>query len=305
MSQFNLLINQILSQDEQQERRKGQAQTPDGRYPCRVAGCTKTFKYDGKSRLKHEKTHNEAQIPTQSVEVAETSHTPSSSTQCNNEEQNDDMFNYQCSLLQYGLLYLNFKDAIAEGDGSRIIRIWKFFLLYFRENSTRSKYALEALYLLFQVNSLMTPRKAHQLTWNRSVNNRGGPGKNVPLDLDLEHDNNFVKSACKKLGRNLTSKAVTTICRSSMVARKCIEKFDSESKIRRRSGKHVSQSDTNDLSILVDCLMKQDSLTKKPGRTYNHYSGFRRSHLNEVDMSSLYKWINSHKKEFILNRKAR
>jgi hypothetical protein len=244
-------------------------------------------------------------MPRQSVDIVETSHTPSSSAQCDNEEQNDDMFNYQCSLLQYGLLYLNFKDAIAEGDGSRIMRIWKFFLLYFRENSTRSKYALEALYLLFQVNSLMTPRKAHQLTWNRSANNRGGPGKNVPLDLDLEHDNNFVKSACKKLGRNLTSKAVTTICRSSMVARKCIEEFDSESKIRRRSGKHVSQSDANDIGILVDGLMKQESFTKKPGRTYNHYSKFKRSHLNNVDMSSLYKWINNHKKEVILNRKAR
>ena len=68
--------------------------------------------------------------------------------------------------------------------------------------------------------------------WNCSVNNRGGLGRNVPLDLDLEHDNGYVKEAYKKLGRNLTSCAVERISHSTKIARELIEKFDTETKIR-------------------------------------------------------------------------
>ena len=60
------------------------------------------------------------------------------------------MFNYQKSLLDVGMLYLNFSDAIAEGDGDRIVRNWKFFLLHlFADGQSSVKYAMEALYLQF------------------------------------------------------------------------------------------------------------------------------------------------------------
>ena len=66
-------------------------------------------------------------------------------------EESDDIFNYQCNLLNHGLLYANFRDAISEGDGERIIRCWKFLLLHFyADGSSSSKYALEALFLQFQ-----------------------------------------------------------------------------------------------------------------------------------------------------------
>ena len=91
--------------------------------------------------------------------------------------------------------------------------------------------------------TLLTPCEAHELKWNRSVNNHGAAGCNVPLDLDLEHDNNYIKEANRKMGRNLTT-AVTRNCSCCKVARKLIELFDSECKIKKRSGKHVQRSDT-------------------------------------------------------------
>ena len=82
------------------------------------------------------------------------------------------MFNYQKSLLDVGMLYLNFSDAIAEGD--RIVRNWKFFLLHlFADGQSSVKYAMEALYLQLQQHCLLTPKQAYQQRWNRSVNNRG------------------------------------------------------------------------------------------------------------------------------------
>ena len=82
--------------------------------------------------------------------------------------------------MDHGLLYLNFTDAIAEGDGDRIIRCWKFLLLHFFVDGSKStKYALEALYLQFQQQALLSPRQAYCQKWNRSVNNHGKTGKNV------------------------------------------------------------------------------------------------------------------------------
>ena len=54
----NHLLDGILTQQEQQDR-NNQMQTPDGRYPCHVAGCSKTLKYGGNSRIKQEKTHDQ------------------------------------------------------------------------------------------------------------------------------------------------------------------------------------------------------------------------------------------------------
>ena len=69
------------------------------------------------------------------------------------------MFNYQSSFLEIGHLVKNFYDAISEGDGLRVLRCWKFMLLYLKEDGASSrKYALEALYLQCQVNALLTHR---------------------------------------------------------------------------------------------------------------------------------------------------
>ena len=50
--------------------------------------------------------------------------------------------------------------------------------------------------------------QAYRQRWNRSTNNKRGAGNNVPLDLDLEHDNNYLTEGLKKLGPNLTQSSV-------------------------------------------------------------------------------------------------
>ena len=65
-----------------------------------------------------------------------------------------------------------------------------------------TKYALESLYQFFFTFTLLSPRDAEQFVWNRIVNNVGGKGKNIALDLAEEHSNNYLKQAIKKLGPN-------------------------------------------------------------------------------------------------------
>ena len=44
-----------------------------------------------------------------------------------------------------------------------------------------------------QLNALLTPREAHSLRWNRTINLKGGVGRNVAIDL-LIGDNSVVVS---------------------------------------------------------------------------------------------------------------
>ena len=115
--------------------------------------------------------------------------------------ENDDMFNYQCSVLEY------FTDAISEVDGPRILRCWKLFLLYLRvDGGSSRKYCLEGLYLLFQVKCILSPCEAYRLVWNRSVKRKNGLGGNILIDLAMEHYIRIVKLIKRKLGPNQTKK---------------------------------------------------------------------------------------------------
>ena len=73
---------------------------------------------------------------------------------------------------------MNFVDAIAEGDGNRIIRC-KYLLLHFYAEG-KTKYDIEAQYLLLQQHCLLSPRQAFRQRWNRSVNNKEVLAKMFP-----------------------------------------------------------------------------------------------------------------------------
>jgi len=85
------------------------------------------------------------------------------------ESGTDRVQSYACNVLSSGLLYMEFLDAIREGDGSRLIRCWKYFLLHFKE-AHRTNYSVEAFIVLAQHHFLLSPRMSMQLTWSRTVN---------------------------------------------------------------------------------------------------------------------------------------
>ena len=104
----------------------------------------------------------------------------------------DGVFNYASAVLNDGLLLFELRDGIHEGNGERVIRCWKLMLLYWRYGG-HTKYALEAVHLLGAVHATSTARVAHELTWCRSINKRGGAGNNLSVDLYMEHLNRTLK----------------------------------------------------------------------------------------------------------------
>ena len=186
------LDDKILTAQEKEDAIHNQQLTHDGRFPFRFPGCSYSFQYDGRSRRRHEMTHDPP--PDVSVKQAEPSDKQPSVSETSQDIKSDDIFNYNCALLADGLFFMNFLDAIAESDGARMMRQYKYLLLYCRADGTHSaKYALECLYQSFLVNAILSPRDAERFIWNRTVNISGNPGKNIALDLDVEHSNNFKK----------------------------------------------------------------------------------------------------------------
>ena len=89
------------------------------------------------------------------------------------------VYDYTHEVLSMGLLYLHFKNAVREGDGTRVMLAWKYFLLFFK--ATKHK---------------------------NFVNVHVFPGCNISADLHMEHMNRIVKTTIAGLGANKTDKVI-------------------------------------------------------------------------------------------------
>lgn len=121
-----------------------------------------------------------------------------------NLKESDSIFK---ELLSLGLLYI---DSVREGDGLRILLSWRFLLLIFKATGKR-KYSIQAATLLIQYHYLFTERMKHQLLWSRTVNVHGKPGKNIAMDLYMEHLNRELKSSVCHLGANATENTIKRV----------------------------------------------------------------------------------------------
>ena len=195
------------------------------------------------------------------------------------------------------MLQLNLHDAISEGDGARVLRCWKFTMPYLHKDGASSrKYALECLYLIFQYYALLSPKDAHSLIWNRFHKAKTGLGGNILLDMALGHFNLFIKTILRKLGANMNNKSAINRLVKALTANKSImDNFDTVCGIVERSGKHTERSTAKDMIKLVDELVAQDALEYTPGRSYQLFSEFKRTMLEDLSVHSFYTWINEHK----------
>eukprot|EP00794_Sanderia_malayensis_P012437 gene12437-13723_t len=233
-----------IETEREHEKQKGQKN-----FNCRFPGCNKIFKYDGKTRKEHEATH----------EIKSCKSSPTTI------ENRDDMYNYQLALLEIGMLIQNFFDAISEGDGEGILRSWKFFLPYLRNDGKgSSKYALEAFFMMCQVNALLTPKAAHELKWNRFCKNKNGQGGNIPLELALEHHNKLIKTLMQNLGPNATNKhCLSRFIKALRVNKDVLDSFDQQVFFKKRSGDHKRRCEKADLNKVVNELVKMMHLHKR------------------------------------------
>lgn len=216
-------------------------------------------------------------------------------TECNTLE--DHVTNYASLVIGFGLMAANFHDAWREGDGGRLLRCWKFLLLYFRGNG-RTKYAVEAFRLIAQTSALLSPRKAHQLIWNRTCNPRGGLGNNIPLDLQTEFLNRVFKEDINTFPSNITSNSVDRSAQSVRQVHDTLEHFDRITLVHKDKGQHVPPDESQDFSLVLQVLKAEDVFTPMPSRAHSCFKNISADPFLNIkkNLPALHKWLLKHRK---------
>ena len=205
------------------------------------------------------------------------------------EETKDGIHNYAKVLCHYAALVTEFTDAWSEGDGLRVLRCWKIFMLHFHADR-RTKYALEALLLQFQLASL-PPDLVHQLTWGRFVNTHGGLGHNIPCDLHNEHVNRLFKEMVNNMGANFTPESSTRAARAVTTLEELSKKFDCETGIHPELTAHSRKSDENDVKHVVNVLQHVKPHMIQEGRCYTKFPEISGNPLKALDRDKFHLWI--------------
>ena len=216
-------------------------------------------------------------------------------TECENcstdqDTEVDDVFTYAVDLLNVSLLWYGFRDAIREGDGSRILKYWKFLLAIFRKEK-HYNYANEGFNLLAQT-VLLSPRQVSEILWSRTVNTRGMKGKNISVDLHMEHLNRRLKIMLRNLRSNINPAAAQHAAKALGVVQKVCLQFITESDITDNKDFHSIPSVNKDLSFLTKELIDSEVFTVKLGRQHGsckHYKPI--SIFDTTDWSRIKNWI--------------
>lgn len=191
----------------------------------------------------------------------------------------------------------NHNDAIKLGDGERLLRLYKFFCLYYKVSSC-PKYAFATQHLQAQVNCLLTPRMAHSLTWNRFVNHQGKIDTNFPMDLDVEHDNKAFKGDIRSFKGDITDKGIARVSHSTEPTNAMLEAYDKSTPVKKPSGKHTSISTKDDVMALVADLKEGDLCKIIPERKHIAFPKMKHDLLEDINTDDLRKWISNSLKKF-------
>ncbi len=203
----------------------------------------------------------------------------------------DHVQEYAKEVLTMGLFYLEYHDAIREGDGERVLRCWKFLLLFFKA-TRHPNYSIEAINLLSQFYYLLTPRMAKQLLWSRFVNSQGGRGHNIPADLHMEHLNRTCKDTLGNLGANKTPQAIVRAGKAAGNISKMLKHFDFVNKITPGSSAHTRQSQQKDIDkILHEIHTKQKVFAHVSGRKHSSFPTLACNIFRHIKEKKLNAWM--------------
>lgn len=140
-----------------------------GYFKCR-ANCGYVFSTKA-TRNRHERQTHPGQKETVTADI------------CDEGPPHDYLYNYHRGKLAFGLIVIEFNDAIKEGDGDRLFDLYKLALLFYKAGG-HHKYAYVVLLYIVKVVSLLSKSEACQLKLNRFCNKQGGIGRNIPFDLE-------------------------------------------------------------------------------------------------------------------------
>ena len=260
---------------------------------CGYPRCQKQFAYDGLTRQAHReicqfKDKDEDADVVTNMDFHESENDQEDDTK-KNEGNEDFKLNYSRRVLREGLFDLARKDASNEGDGERTYILWKYDFLSFVA-SKHTNYAWLAFNFIAQVEFLLSPRKAKQLLHNRTINNYGGEGRNIPIDYAIELLNGTVKPDLKHKSGILTEETIERTGKSLKETCEIEKNVDTEIENFTGIGRHQENFYENEVQIMVEELYDDKLFDYIPSRLHK---SFPKMQVNKhVNWTKLEKWLS-------------
>ena len=210
------------------------------------------------------------------------------------EGKEDYTFNYHSAKLAFGLVLFEFNDAVKEGDGDRLFDLYKLTLLLYKTHG-HYKYAYAVLLYLVKCIAILPPSQALQLKWNRTFNVSGLPGRNIPLDLQKEHDNKDIKEMWRNLGANLDEQNAERTAGTLESTQLIYQSIDRDCKFKEDHYARRTPKEEEAVNQVIVDLLGNDAFKKTPGRQgYASFPKFEQNILHGLDYRDLHKWLREH-----------
>ena len=168
------------------------------------------------------------------------------------------------------------------------MRCWKIFLLYYKAYG-HHKYALASFLLQSNTMAIFTEAQAQQLIWNRTVNRKGGRGRNISCELRLEQINRLSKELLHNLGVNLNEVGAKRESMAIGFLEKILQSIEED--LRVPNGHHKMKEKEADMHHLIGNLLSKEIFKHTNGRKHEKYNGFERNLLAKLDVTSLANWL--------------
>lgn len=211
----------------------------------------------------------------------------------NTENSNKDTLrNYGRVALGVCLLAQDFQEARRHGDGGRIMMLFKFFMFHYKATG-KHKYAYQILRLLALQKCLLTPKMAHQLTWNRFVNLKGKQDSNIEMDRAMEHRNKMFKEECHGFHGKITDTSVAWVGQAAQPIDQILHCADKAAKTKRSSCKHKKLQMKDEVLALVRMMHAEAIFNKKPGRTLQAFPDFSENSFSHLNLTDIHSWISN------------
>ena len=144
---------------------------------------------------------------------------------------------------------------------------------------------------LYSYSFLLSPRQATQLLWSRCINTSGRPGKNVAMDIHMEHLNRTCKDAICGLGANKTPKAITRIGKCIGILTSVTENFGEQTEITKNKAAHTMSSEEEDRDLVIKELLSHAVFTPVPGRTHSSFSNIDSGIFSKLSYGDITTWM--------------
>ena len=213
----------------------------------------------------------------------------------------DGILSYSVNLITSYMILTDFKDAVSSGNGEYLATLHKQLLTHFFSGSGFNSYAIEMLISIVQNEVLLSEAEAHKNKWASTVNWKGGPQKNIEIDLLQENRNKDIKLLIKNMGANKTDSSIKRVSKASAGVRNIIDAFDHQVNRQQRSSAHSPRSSLEDEEKIRADLRVLRPFQHTAGRSHDSFPGIPSDPLDDIDHAEFDKWLTRHKKNIVMH----